>query len=174
VADGQSTNFPNGSAEIYDPVAQTWTVVSTGSATLITRYAFTATAVGTASQEVLLAGGASSNQGKIAEILTIPAGQDTATVATATMINARQYHTATLITSGVNAGQVLLAGGAFGGTFLTATELFNPATSLFTATGSLATGREQHTATLFSGDQVLVTGGVVSGGAALASAELYY
>ncbi len=52
-------------------------------------------------------------------------------------------------------------------------ELYDPANGTWTATGSLNTSRELHTATLLPKGQVLVVGGNVSGGNPSASAELY-
>ena len=54
---------------------------------------------------------------------------------------------------------------------LASAELYDPATGLWTATGSMATKRYDHTATLLPNGQVLVAGGF--GGDYLASAELY-
>jgi hypothetical protein len=51
-------------------------------------------------------------------------------------------------------------------------ELYNPATGTFTATGSLNTARDLHTATLLNNGMVLIAGGYGSSGY-LASAELY-
>jgi hypothetical protein len=51
-------------------------------------------------------------------------------------------------------------------------ELYDPATGAWTATGSLGTGRDGHTATLLPNVKVLVAGGFYTFGT-LASAELY-
>lgn len=84
------------------------------------------------------------------------------------LATARQLHTATLLES----GQVLVAGGEDGdGNPLDSTELYDPDTNTWIATGSLAQAREEHTATLLSSGKVLVAGG--EGPSPLASAELF-
>ena len=55
------------------------------------------------------------------------------------MATARAYHTATLLPN----GQVLVAGGYNGSCLLASAELYDPATGTWTATGSMATAREQ-------------------------------
>jgi hypothetical protein len=68
-------------------------------------------------------------------------------------------------------GKAPVAGGGFGTAFASA-ELYDPGTGTWTATGSLATARESHTATLLPNGKVLVVGGA-GGSGYLASAELY-
>ena len=58
------------------------------------------------------------------------------------------------------------------GGYLASAELYDPASGTWTATGSLATARSSHTATLLPNGKVLVAGGIDSV-IALASAELY-
>ena len=73
-------------------------------------------------------------------------------------------------------GQVLSAGGrtSSSASSVTATaELFNHLTGTFSATGSLATAREELSATNLPNGQALFAGGVNAAGVALASAELY-
>lgn len=81
--------------------------------------------------------------------------------------------TATLLDDGT----VLLTGGHHEdiGRFRSA-ELYNPATGMFAATGSMAFVRDGHTATLLPGGTVLVTGGESESGCAVLSlghAEIY-
>jgi hypothetical protein len=71
-------------------------------------------------------------------------------------------------------GKVLVAGGGNSSGFLYSTELYDPASGTWTATGSLNITRSLHTATLLANGLVVVAGGYspYSGGI-LASAELY-
>ena len=94
--------------------------------------------------------------------------------ATGPMANARGFDTASLLSD----GRVLIAGGDpsmwnFDGPYMTSAELYEPASGTFSPTGSLATGRNMHTATLLLDGRVLIAGGNVSGQHPLASAELY-
>jgi len=70
-------------------------------------------------------------------------------------------------------GNVLVAGGANLTNVLNTAQLYNPTTGLWTATGSMQTARESFAAVALANGQVLVEGGVGSGGAILATAELY-
>ena len=57
-------------------------------------------------------------------------------------------------------GKVLVAGGYNGsGHLLSSAELYDPASGTWSATGSLNTAREFHTATLLPNGKVLVAGG---------------
>ncbi|MFL5353134.1 kelch repeat-containing protein, partial [Archangium sp.] len=87
--------------------------------------------------------------------------------AAGTMSTNRQYHTATLLSS----GKVLVTGGVNGGPS-TAAELYDPATTSWSAATIMATARYQHTATLLNSGKVLVTGGI-GGSGYLNSAEVY-
>src|SRR5580704_4245419 len=81
----------------------------------------------------------------------------------------RTSHTATLLTT----GSVLVAGGEDNDHNALATaELFDPNTSTFTPTGSMAAARGGHTATPLNTGSVLVAGGL-NGNTVLASAELF-
>jgi N-acetylneuraminic acid mutarotase len=96
-------------------------------------------------------------------------------VPTARMLVPRTHHTATLLPD----GRVLVAGGdnedVLGGSLASVSaELYDPRTGTWTATGSMHTPRECHTATLLPDGKVLVAGGGDSEcQGPLTSAELY-
>jgi len=56
---------------------------------------------------------------------------------------------------------------------LASAELYNPASGVWTVTGSLNTARYNHTATLLENDKVVVAGGYDSNFSASASTEQY-
>ena len=90
--------------------------------------------------------------------------------ATGSLATARYLYTATLLPN----GQVLVAGGGANCFFcdvLASAELYDPVSGMWTVTGSLATARREHTATLLPNGKVLVAGGY--NGDLLSSAELY-
>jgi hypothetical protein len=124
-----------------------------------------------ANGKVLVTGGLSTQALATAEIYS----PDTGTfAATGSMVNARQNHTSTILAT----GKVLLVGGEGGpggGTPVATAELYDPATGTFSVTGSMATPRTLHTATLLADGKVLVTGGLWThaGRAILDSAEVY-
>ncbi len=95
-----------------------------------------------------------------------------------TMTDSRENHTATLLATGSNAGDVLIAGGLDAtGVVLQTAELYSPTAGNFTATGSMTHTRYLHTATQlvrgrYAGD-ILIVGGEDGTGTALATAEVY-
>jgi hypothetical protein len=74
----------------------------------------------------------------------------------------------------LNNGKVLITGGYNNNSgFLAGSELYDPATGVFTFAGDMTTPRYIHTATLLNTGKVLITGGYANIGPYLASAELY-
>src|SRR5258705_593649 len=79
---------------------------------------------------------------------------------TGNLIMPRSNHRATLLPN----GKVLVAGGIDwdeGGPIYDSPELYDPATGIWSATGSLSTARCDHTATLLANGKVLVAGGLL-------------
>jgi hypothetical protein len=90
---------------------------------------------------------------------------------TGSLATARSGHSATALPD----GRVLIAGGSPVGDssgVVASAELYDPATGTFSPTGSLATARAAHTATLLPDGRVLIAGGY-DGSKEFASAELY-
>lgn len=156
------------SAEIFDPAGQTFTPTAAQMNTVRSLHSATVLVDGT----VLLAGGAttSSNSGNTSEAdlfdptpgAFVPSGQ---------MLAPRQFHTATMVQD----ARIFVAGGqnaAFGA--LRSTEIYDGAS--YSAGPALTVPRAFHTATtLMNGAsrQILLAGGVTSGGGVTATAELY-
>jgi hypothetical protein len=164
---GGAQGVADNSAELYDPVTETF--AATSGVMTEARIAHTAT---------LLGDSGLANYGKVLILGptdTTAELYDPATdkfAATGSMIHARTTPTATLLASGgANAGKVLVVGGNTE-MDVTAAELYDPATGQFSATGSTTILRVGHTATLLTAGplagQVLIAGGSGS-----ASAELY-
>jgi hypothetical protein len=168
----------NPSAEIYDPVAGTWSLTATMTTP---RAQHTATLLPNGT--VLVAGGATSMYGSggpalaSAEIYNPTAGTWTPT---GNMTTARYLHTATLLPNGT----VLVAGGSqtipngtgAGGSPIATAEIYDPTTGTWSTTGSMSTARGNHTATLLPNGTVLVAGGGVESSTSyttVASAEIY-
>lgn len=105
--------------------------------------------------------------------LALPALLDpTWSAASGTMTTTRSWHTAEILAT----GKVLLAGGSYKAgaatTYLATSELYDPATKTFAATGSMTAARANHASALLADGKILVTGGQNATGI-LASAETY-
>lgn len=156
------------SAELYDPASRTWT--PTGSPNEPRVGGHTATLL--ANGKVLVAGGISGAffETRSAELYDPATGIWTPT---GSLTYGRYGHTATLLPDGT----VLVVGGFQQSSYhpplpLPVAELYDPIAGTWSTTGSLATARGSHTATLLPNGKVLVAGGK-SVTYSLASAELY-
>jgi len=154
------------SAELYDPLAGTWS--TTGSLSVPRRGHI---AVRLVDGKVLVAGGFSgTTTWDTAEIYDPDTGLWSLT---GNLASARAFATGTLLDN----GKVLLAGGQVRGEgSLDTAELFDPLTGSWSDTGKLTATRLFHTATMLSDGKVLVAGGIGSsaGGDELRTvAELY-
>lgn len=158
--DNGNTNFV--STEVFDPAGNGGQGSWGRSSSLTTaREEHIATLL--ASGKVLVAGGADSGFGPIANAeLYNPAAGNWA--ATESMSQRRDYQRATLLAS----GKVLVTGGDSA-----SAELYDLTTAMWTGTGSLSMSRLYHTATLLPSGKVLVAGGRDFNGNAVAGAELY-
>jgi hypothetical protein len=163
------------SAELYDPKTGTFgpagsmaTVRWNDSATLLT------------DGRVLIAGGDSRSGNSDTDQLASAELFDPTTGAfspTGSMTAARAGHTATLLPD----GRVLVAGGftnrppnAMGSMSLASTELYDPQTRTFSATGfSLAEPRIGHVAIMLPGGRVLIVGGDAGMSVGYPTAEIF-
>ena len=169
VTGGHGWSFPLSgrfTAELYDPATSSFT--ATGIMATV-RSAHTATLL--SNGKVLVTGGYYTGGVASAELYDPAVGSFRPT---GSMATERGRHTATLPPN----GKVLVTGGIGGGfgglpaQWLRSAELYDPATGSFSPTGTMATERGAHTATLLSNGKVLVAGGL-SQSTSIASAELY-
>lgn len=123
--------------------------------------AATASAGGhTTISRVLVAGGETDSFGTATSSAEVwDSGSGTFT-ATGSMAQVRKFHSASLLTSGVNAGQVLVAGGddSLNNPLATA-ELYAPAAGIFSGPIAMTAPRAYHTATVLNDGRVLIAGG---------------
>jgi N-acetylneuraminic acid mutarotase len=162
----------HGSAETYNPAANTWTP----SGMTVPLDYFSATPL--ASGQVLFAGGGSGETDGIVTNLVQTFNPATNTWSIVAPLNtARENHTATLLQN----GKLLVVGGDVAAgigysthpAVLSSVELYDPTANTWTAQASLITGRTQHTATLLLNGKVLVAGGSDSNGNFVSTTEVY-
>lgn len=141
------------SSEIYDPITRLWTL---GAKMMQARSDYASVML--ASGKVLFIGGENINGVSIrnAELYSPSSGTFTAT---GSMVATREEHTAVLLAN----GNVLVSGGnkltLTSSTPLSSAELYNPATGIWTATGSMSNARSGHTSTVLTNGYVLDCGG---------------
>ncbi len=156
----------NANAQLYDPASNSFS--SAGGSGQRTFH----TAVLLGNGLVLIAGG-SDNAGKTTNSAQIYNPQTGAYSATGSMVVSRDWHSATLLPD----GRVLIAGGRTSAgnsyTYAAAAEIYNPATGVFSATGSMDVARFGHAAALVDGKVLIAGGANTNTAAALSSARLY-
>jgi hypothetical protein len=156
------------SAEIYDPVSNTWTVTG---AMNVRRLAHAATTLNDG--RVLVSGGALEfySPGPVTNACEIYDPATGAWTLTGFMMTNRSFHSATLLPN----GKVLVAGGTDDNSSFSSAEVFDPTMGTWTATSnSMAYGRFGHSATLLPNGKVLVIGGYnAAENTTLGSGELY-
>ncbi len=172
VAGGYTGSYPSGAyvavAELFDPTTGIWT---TGSSMSLARGSHTATLL--TNGKVLIAGGTRFLSGGYTEVINADL-YDPATggwTVTGSLANRRSSHTAVLLPN----GKVMVAGGHYyqsGTLYRNSTEIYNPSTGTWAASGNLNSARSFHAAVLMPNGKTIVMGGNSSAGA-LASAELF-
>jgi N-acetylneuraminic acid mutarotase len=156
-------------ALLYNPARNAW---SPAASMPTARVGHTATRL--ANGQVLVVGGVTDPDGLTATASTaLYDPRANRWRAAASMSTGRLGHSATLL----HGGRVLAAGGledTLTASSLATAELYNPTTNRWTRTGSMATPRADHTASLLRSGKVLVAAGFQAAGVNLtATAELY-
>ena len=152
------------STDLYDPVTNTFAPANQTASMNAARREATATAITTGPNagKILIAGGEGSLGVLDSTELYDPVTNTFAPFSqTASMNSARRNATATTITTGPNAGKILIVGGAG-----TSTELYDPTTNSFAPpdqTASMNTGDDSQTATTITtgpnAGKILIAGG---------------
>ncbi|MFZ1614851.1 MAG: kelch repeat-containing protein, partial [Holophaga sp.] len=149
IAGGYTMVSPYGAVatvEIYDPVTGSCTA---GTSMPSSRAYHTATLL--RDGRVLLVGGTDSSYNDLASALLYNPTDGTFTPTTGSLTTKRAYHTATLLMD----GRVLIAGGTGNYSSLSTTEIFDPATGIFSAGPAMASVRSGHTATLLGDGRIV-------------------
>jgi len=163
---GSYNTFHLATAQIYNPVTNTW---STNTPSLTTaREGHTATLL--SNGKVLIVGGYNSSLTYISSAQIYDPVANTWSTNTPSLATTRSAHTATLLSN----GKVLIVGGASSLATLSSNEVYDPVTNTWsTNIPTLTTGRYNHTATLLSNEKVLIVGGYNSSLTYISSAQIY-
>jgi uncharacterized protein YjbI with pentapeptide repeats len=163
-ASDPNSTVPLASAELYDPVAGTFTTINPMNAARVD-HTMTLLLDGT----VLVAGGFNTN-GALSSAEIFNPANNTFTLLSAAMTSIRSEHFATLLPT----GKVLITGGNNNTTSLSSAEIYDPVAQTFTAVAApMTTARQLHHADLLPNGTVLINGGLDVNNNALASAEIY-
>jgi hypothetical protein len=153
-------------AQLFDPASATFS--DAGALTVDRGGGLTATRL--QDGRVLIVGGQSGDSSlDSAELYQPLTGTFTPT---GSMSTPRSFHTATLLSD----GRVLIAGGHrfnHPASAIATAEIYDPATGVFTSTGSMNVSRQDHTATLLPSGRVLIAGGYNQSQTGLETAEIY-
>ena len=128
------------SAERYNPATGTFTATGSMHHARTSPTATLLSSTGPNAGKVLIVGGNATSGDLVAELYDPGTGTFTDTGSTTIL---RSGHTATLLTAGPLADQVLIVGGSDSAS----AELYDPATGMFTKTGDMTVTRSGHTAT---------------------------
>ena len=164
VGAGGSSSSTLDSAELYDPITRTF-----GATSAMSTPRLGAASVRLNDGRVFMAGGEDASKTSVASVELYNPVAGTWTL-TSPMKADRVNPTATLLGN----GKVLVVGGYQGNSdccALASAELYDPLTGTFSETGSMATARRNHTATLLEDGKVLIAGGY--DGTYLDAPELY-
>ncbi|MGO9059900.1 MAG: Kelch repeat-containing protein [Candidatus Binataceae bacterium] len=160
-----SSNGATDSAEIYDPVAKTFTI--TANTMSAQRYAPTATMLSDGSV-LIVDGAAVTTTTASADLFNPASGRFFPTTGTPTA--ARFFHSAALLSDGT----VLIVGGVNNTSgLLNSSEIYDPATETFKPSASTIYGRSEFTESVLSDGDVLIAGGAGTNRYALPSTELF-
>ena len=156
IAGGYDGSAALDTAQLYDPSNNAWT--STSNKMAVSRYGHAAVLL--ADGKVLVSGGTTGSAAPTirseAELYD-PVTDSWASVAP--MALARYGHSATLLTTGPNAGKVLVAGGATGAGVTDSAELYDPVAQSWASVPSMGSARENYSAVRLNDGRVLVAGG---------------
>ncbi len=163
---GNSIFADASTAEVYVPDTGVWTNVAPMNSP---HYLHTATLL--AQGSVLICGGENLDWSATTNCDLFDPGSGGWTQ-TGSLGTGRYWHTASLLRN----GKVLVTGGYDYQNnlpvYLSSSELYNPSTRTWSATGPLIQARSQHTATVLPNGKVLIAGGI-NNGFGTSSAELY-